>query len=133
MALDTVGRQYADKLYQESLEEILKAQRSELVEVNQDFANRNMTRSGAYFTAQVQVYLQNAERLAQARVDSLLRAYEMSEVPLGNAVVQEIDAEVTQFCEHQGRNIVQVLANLIGQSFGNQAPKDFARRFLGRS
>ena len=90
MPLDTIGRQYADRLYQESHEEILKSQRTELFEVNQDFATRNMTMSGPYFTAQVQVYLRNAERLAQARVDSLLRAYEKSEIILRDLDFQEL-------------------------------------------
>lgn len=132
MPLDTVGRQYADKLYQESLEEILKTQSAELVEVNKDFATRNMTMPGAYFTAQAQVYLRNAERLAQARVDSLLRAYEKSEVPLDNAAFQEISAEVAQVCEHHGRNIVQALSDRIGQSLANQAPSGFREAISGQ-
>jgi hypothetical protein len=46
MALDTVGRQYADKLFQQRMEEILKEQGTELTRVRQDHAARNMTLSG---------------------------------------------------------------------------------------
>jgi hypothetical protein len=125
MPLDTVGRQYADKLFQESLEAILKTQSTELVEVNRDFAARNMTASGGYFTTLAQVYVRNAEHLAQARVDSLLRAHEKSGVPLDDAAFKEITAEAAQFCEAQGRNMVQALQNRVGPAFGNQAPSGF--------
>ncbi|SRR6266478_3153891 len=125
MALDTVGRQYADKLFQQRMEEILTEQRTELTRVRQDHAARNMILSGNYFTAQAQVYVRNAELLAQARVDSLLDAYKKSGAPLDDTAFAEIRTEVTQFCEQHGRNIVQALTNGIGQSFGNQAPGGF--------
>jgi hypothetical protein len=131
MSLDTVGRQYADKLFQESLEEILKSQGAEFVEVSRDFGVRNMTRSGGYFTAQAEVYIRNAERLTQARVDSLLRAHEKSGIPLDNAAIQEISAEATQFSEQQGRNIVQALETRIGQTFGDQVPGGFREAISG--
>jgi hypothetical protein len=109
----------------------LKSQRTELFEVNQDFATRNMTMSGPYFTAQVQVYLRNAERLAHARVDLLLRAYEKSEIILRDLDFQELRAEA-QFCKRQGRNIGQALSNRIGQSFANQALTGFRDAITGQ-
>jgi hypothetical protein len=130
--LDTIGRQYADKLFHQSLENILKTQREELVAVRQDFGARNMERSGPYFTSQVQVYLRNAELLTQARVDSLLRAYEKSGVPLDKMDFAEISREAAQFSEQQGRNIVQVVTNQIGQTFGTQAPSGFREAISGQ-
>jgi hypothetical protein len=130
--LDTVGRQYADKLFHQSLENILKTQREELVAVRQDFAARNMARSGPYFTSQVQVYVRNAELLAQARVDSVLRAYEKSGVPLDSMAFAEISREAAQFSEQQGRNIVQVVTNQIGQTFGGTAPNGFRETISGQ-
>jgi len=100
--------------------------------VRQDHAARNMTLSGNYFTAQAQVYVRNAELLAQARVDSLLETYKKSGAPLDDIAFEEIRTEVTQFCEHKGRNIVQALTNGIGQSFGNQAPGGFREAISGR-
>jgi len=132
MALDIVGRQYADKLFQQRMEEILKEQGTELTRVRQDHAARNMTLSGNYFTAQAQVYVRNAELLAQARVDSLLETYKKSGAPLDDIAFEEIRTEVTQFCEHKGRNIVQALTNGIGQSFGNQAPGGFREAISGQ-
>lgn len=125
MALDLVGRQYADKLFHQRMEEILKEQTSDLVKVRQDHAARNMTMSGNYFTAQAQVYVRYAELLAKARVDSLLDAYKKSSTPLDDPAFAAIDTEVTQYCETQSRNIVQALTNGIGQTFGNQAPGGF--------
>jgi hypothetical protein len=126
MPLDNVGRRYADQLFQESLESILKSQGLELANVARDYAGRNMTLSGAYFTAQAAAFIRNAELLTQARVDSLLRAYEKSGTALDDATMQEIASEATQFCEQQGRNIVQNLQNRIRQSFGSQAPSGFS-------
>jgi hypothetical protein len=132
MALDTVGRQYADKLFRQRMEEILKEQQAELIRVRQDHAARNMTLSGNYFTTQAQVYVRNAELLAQARVESLLDAYKKSGASLDDTAFAEIRTEVTQFCEHQGQNIVQALTNGIGQSFGNQAPGGFREAISGQ-
>ena len=132
MALDPIGRQYADKLFQQRMEEILKVQGGELTRVRQDHAARNMTLSGNYFTAQAQVYVRNAELLAQARVDSLLDAHKKSGAPLDDKAFAEIYMEVTQFCEHKGRNIVQALTNGIEQSFGNQAPGGFREAISGQ-
>jgi hypothetical protein len=61
MALDNFGRQYADNLYHQRMEEILKDQASDLAKVRRDHAARNMTASGNYFTAQAQVYIRYAE------------------------------------------------------------------------
>jgi hypothetical protein len=100
--------------------------------VRQDHAARNMTLSGNYFTAQAQLYARNAELLAQARVYSLLDAYKKSGAPLDDTAFAEIRTEATQFCEQQGRNIVQALTNGIGQSFGNQAPGGFREAISGQ-
>src|SRR2546426_4804701 len=49
---------------------------------------------------------------------TLFRSYKKSGAPLDDIAFEEIRTEVTQFCEHKGRNIVQALTNGIGQSFG---------------
>lgn len=132
MALDSAGRQYADRLFQQRMEEILKEQATELTRVRQDHAARNMTLSGNYFTSQAQVYVRNAELLAQARLDSLLDAYKKSGALLNDTAFAELGTEVTQFCEQHGRNIVQALTNGIVQSFGNQAPGGFREAISGQ-
>ncbi len=125
MALNQVGKRYADKLYLESLESISKAQREELVKIRQDFAARNMTRSGPYFTAQMQALLKQVELLTQAWVDSRLAAYNTSGAKLDDAAFQEMRVEAKRICEQQGRNVIQNLQNQIGQTFGNQQPPNF--------
>ena len=132
MALDPAARQYADKLFQQRMEEILKEQATELARVRQDHAARNMTLSGNYFTTQAKVYVRNAELLSQARADSLLQAYEKAGIALDDTAFAEIRTEVAQFCEQQGRNIVQALTNGIGQSFGNQAPSGLREALSGQ-
>ena len=132
MALDPAARQYADKLFQQRMEEILKEQATELARVRQDHAARNMTLSGNYFTTQAKVYVRNAELLSQARADSLLQAYEKAGIALNDTAFAEIRTEVAQFCEQQGRNIVQALTNGIGQSFGNQAPSGLREALSGQ-
>ena len=114
------------------MEEILKEQATELARVRQDHAARNMTLSGNYFTTQAKVYVRNAELLSQARADSLLQAYEKAGIALNDTAFAEIRTEVAQFCEQQGRNIVQALTNGIGQSFGNQAPSGLREALSGQ-
>jgi hypothetical protein len=125
MPLDKVARGYADKLFLENLESIQKTQREELVKVRQDYAARNMTQSGPYFNAQAQVLIRQAELLTEAKVDSLLSAYDKSGAILDEAVVQEITAEAKQWCEQFGRNAVHLLETEIGRTFGNQVPQNF--------
>lgn len=132
MPLDSVGRRYADKLYQQSLEQILETQTAELTEVTNDFNARNIIRSGLYLTALAKVYIRNAELIAQARVDALLHAYERSGIPVSNMVLQEINSEVTPFCDQQGRNIIQALQNRIGQTFGGQSPAGLREALAGQ-
>ena len=91
MALDTIGWQYADKLFHQRMEEILKEQNSDLVKVRQDHAARNMTMSGNYFTAQAQVYVRYAELLAQARGDSLVDAYKKCGTPIDDPAFAAIN------------------------------------------
>jgi TIR domain len=120
MPLDDIARRYADKIFQEELETIRKNSGLELVRVRQDFARRNTTMSGGYFSAQATVLVNQAELFVKSRVDSLLRAYERSGIPLDDVAFQEITNEATQCSEQQGGNIVATLQNQMGQVFGAQ-------------
>jgi hypothetical protein len=123
MPLDDVGRRYADRLYQESQEALLRDQQAELTRVRQDFASRNMTQSGAFLTEQVRVLIRNAETLINARVDSVLRAYEQSGTDLDEPSFRELSAEASTFAQQHGRNIVHAIQNQIGTTYGSQVPQ----------
>jgi diguanylate cyclase (GGDEF)-like protein len=121
MPLSDVGRRYADKLYQNSQEEILKAQRDKLVAVRTDHAKRNMTMSGSYIAAHGNVLVEQIRLLGEARTDSLVKAYEKSGLPFDDAAMHEIKDEVIQFCHQQQHSAVATVGQVIRQTFGAQS------------
>ncbi len=133
MPLDAVSRRYADRLYQESLEKILSTQQRELLEVNQDFAARNITQSGGYFTAQATVLIRNAEHLAEARVDSLLRAYEKSGSTLDDAAMQESPPRQRNFVSDTARTLSKRCKIKLDKHLAGKSPVGSEKRLLTKS
>jgi hypothetical protein len=122
MPLNEVARRYADKLFLNSLEEILEKQRAELAKIGADHAKRNMMMSGAYFVAHAKVLLEQIRLLGEAKADSLVKAYEKAGLPFDDAALQEITSEVTQFCHSQQHNAVASIGDKIQQVFAGQPP-----------
>jgi hypothetical protein len=123
MPLSDVGRRYAERLFQNRLEEISEWMRQELVTRSADFARRNMTKSGAYIAEHGRVLVEQIRRLGDARADSLLQAYAKSGLPFDDAALREITDEVMQFCHQQQHNAVGRIGNVIQQTFGQTAPQ----------
>lgn len=121
MPLSDVGRRYADKLFQNSQEEILKAQSQKLVAVRVDHAKRNMMMSGSYIAAHGHVLVEQIRLLGEARADSLVKAYEKSGLPFDDAAMQGIKDEVIQFCHQQQHSTIATLGQVIRQTFGAQS------------
>src|SRR5712692_9472684 len=122
MPLDEVGRRYADRLFQNSLEEITRRQLLRTSEVYEDFTKRNMVQSGMYIKARADLLVEQIGLLGQARADSLLKAYEKSGLPFDDTALSEITTETNQFCHAQQHNAMAAIAPFIGQTFGGQPP-----------
>jgi len=117
MPLDGTGKKYAELLYHKRQEEILARQIGELGEVATDFGKRNMMSSGAYLSARAGIIGKNAGLMAEARAQTLLQAYEKAGQPLNQTTLQEITAEVNQFCDAKKIHLRQAASNLVLQSF----------------
>lgn len=120
MLLDDVGRRYADNLFTHSLENITKDQNRETAEIRADFARRNMLGSGGYIAALGRAALKQMSLLAQAKADSLVKAYEKSGLPFDDSALQEVTVEVAQLCKSQQDNVILNLSQTMRQIFGQQ-------------
>jgi hypothetical protein len=133
MALNELGRRYADTLYQKKLEEILPAQNEQLRQVTVDFAKRNMTQSGNHVSAKAHIIGKHLGLMAQARSETLLQAYERAGIPFDDAAEQEIATEVTHFCEAQKQMLTGSMQNMVTQVFQNTAPPGLASAVTGQA
>lgn len=122
MPLDKVARRYADTLFNNRMEEIIQQHQAELVKVRSDHSRRNMIMSGSYISAHGRVYLEQIRLLGEARMESLIKAYEKSGVPFDEAAFNEVKAEVMQFCQQKQHNAVGAIGQIIKQTFQGSHP-----------
>lgn len=122
MPLEQVARRYAETLFSHKMEEILNQHQAELARVRSDHAQRNMVMSGPYITAHARVYLEQIRLLGEARMESLIKAYEKSGVPFDDGAYNEIKAEVMQFCQQKQHNAVGAIGQVIKQTFQGSHP-----------
>lgn len=123
-ALDRIGRSYAEGLFGKRLEEISSQQQKKLVAIRSDFAQRNLMQSGMYIAAHASALAEQVELLAEARAESLLKAYEESGVPLDGAAIAQITDEAIKYCRAQQTNAAHSLHNVTIQTFGGGVPPD---------
>lgn len=121
MPLDNDARRYADNLFTKSLDDMAKDHNRETAQIRADFAKRGMMQSGGYITTLVTANMNRVHLMAQARADSLTKAYERSGLAFDDAALQEISEEVSRFCNSQQHNAVLALGQSIQQVFGGQS------------
>ena len=126
MPLNDVGRRYADRLLQASLEETLQRQQARTSEVIVDFTRRNMMQSGMHIKARADLLVQFVEDMGRARMDSLLKAYERQGLPFDDTALSEITSEVNRYCHSRQHNAVGTMGPLINQTFPGQAPANLS-------
>jgi hypothetical protein len=122
MPLDSDGRRYADNLFSRSFEAIIRDQIQETGRIRADFAQRNMLTSGGYFAALGRASVNQIRLFAQAKAESLLRAYERSGLPFDDAAMGEIKSEVTELCGTQKSHAVLAIGQAEKQAYGGQLP-----------
>lgn len=127
MPLDQVARRYADTLFAHRLEEILKRHQAELAKVRLDHTRRNTVRSGLYISALAKVYVEQIRLLTEARMESLMKAYEKAGLPFNETAFQEIKDEVMQFCHQKQHNAVSAIAQTIQQTFQGSQPEGLGK------
>jgi hypothetical protein len=122
MPLDDLARHYADELFDRKLEDILRQQQAEIVEVRGKYSRGYPVKSGSEISALGAVSVERTSQLAQARVDSLLATYEKAGIGFDDTVLREITDEMTQFCAVKQGQEISFVAGAVQQTFGNTAP-----------
>src|SRR5450631_3903307 len=126
MPLNDVGRRYADRLLQNELEEVLQQQQARTSEVVADFTRRNIIRSGMYIKARANLLVRFIEELGQARMASLLKAYQRQGLPFDDAALREITTEVVGYCHSRQHDAVGTIVPLLNQTFAGQIPPNLS-------
>jgi hypothetical protein len=122
MPLDGVARRYADELYAREEEQIREQQQSKMVEVRSKHAVFYPAKSGAEISELVGIAVGWTSKLAQAKADSLVKAYEKSGIAFDDATLREITDEVEQFRKIKQQHAIQLVAREVQRVFESDAP-----------
>jgi hypothetical protein len=122
MPLDEVGRRYADRLFQNDLDEIVQKQNQEIVKIRAKHSTYKNLLSGSYFTEHSKALVEEIRHLGEARANSLLKAYEKSGLPFDDTALREIKDEVMQYCHNQQHNAVGSIGETIATAFSGGPP-----------
>ena len=71
-----------------------------------------------YIADHGKILLEGLSRLADAKMEGLLKAYEKSGLPVDENSFQEIKDELMQFCHSQQHHIVATMDQVVKQTFG---------------
>jgi TIR domain len=133
MPLDQVARRYADEMFTTRLEEIIQDQQRKRVENRVNHARRGLAVSGSLVAEEGRIHGETVGLLAEARMETLVKAYERAGMPFDDAVLQEITAEVTQFCEIKKAQMTDTLTQSAAQTFGGATPPNMVASIKGQA
>jgi len=129
MPLDADGRRYADNLFQNSAEDIEKDALRQTAEIHAAFSKRSIWLPCPHYAGALgRVFLDHFRRLAQARMVSLLSAYEKAGLPFDDACLQEIETEVVQFCNTLQQEAALRIEQEAQRVFGDRSAADEERQ-----
>src|SRR5438309_2605427 len=106
MPLDPVGQRYANNLFTKALDSITENQNLEIMKITAEHTARRTIQSGMYFSAYAKVLSEGIRLRGEARVDTLLKAYQKSGLALDEAAIQEIKRETIEYCHNQQHHAV---------------------------
>jgi hypothetical protein len=121
MALDEIGRRYADGFYQRRLHE-LPNEEQEIGALRNQHASRGSLRSGNYVHELCQLLLRRVDTLAQSKAEGLVRAYEKSGLAFDENAYHESKREIVEFCHSQQHSLIGSLTPMVRQTLGADVP-----------
>lgn len=121
MALDEIGRRYADSIYQRRLHQ-LPDEEQEIGALRNLHASRGSLQSGNYVRDLCQLLLRRVESLAQGKAEGLVKAYEKSGLPFDETAFHESKREVVDFCHSQQHGLIGSLTPIVRQTVGPNPP-----------
>jgi hypothetical protein len=88
------ARKFADTALAAAREEIALDFRKEQATIREHYALRGLLHSSNIAVAMAEAYAKHIDRMVQAQLDGLLEGYELHEVPLDDAIADEIMEDV---------------------------------------
>jgi hypothetical protein len=121
--LDPVAERYANTIFVIRMEELHKAYIAQRTETIADLAKRGLgpDNAGRYHVEMVQLDIAHIEDLVNARVDTLLDAYERAHEPIDDGAVAHINGVAAQYCQAQANFLTRNIRTRIAQT---RAPKN---------
>jgi hypothetical protein len=122
MPIDGVARRYAEELYHREEEQIREWHQAEMIQVRGKYATSYPVKSGQEVSELAGVVVEWTSKLAQARTNSLVKAYEKSGVLFDDMTLREVTDEVEQFSTMKQYHAVHLLSGEIQRIFGSESP-----------
>lgn len=125
MPLDTDARRYADNLFAQAQDEIETEFVKKSNALYQDFTFRKMIRSGGYISAVTNNFIEKLERLCEAKIQTLLIAYEKAGLPFDKDAHLDISNEISQYRIQTEMVFVGRIRSITASTFQGSQPAGF--------
>jgi hypothetical protein len=132
MPLNSLARRYADESYTRRMEKIVAEQEDKRKEIHANHTQRGTMLSGPFVSAVGRNEAETLRLLAEARVETLLSAYEKAGIPFDDSALHEVTNEVSQFCMTQQGHTTVYLSKFVNQIFGGNAPSNMLVSITGQ-
>jgi hypothetical protein len=118
MPLDQVAQRYAQTLFVDKLEELTRRHATRAAEVRAELGQRGMFphTAGHYHAEMTRIGIEHIGEIANAKVDSLLAAYEQARLPIDDGAVADIRREAVEWTQAQGRNLTANIRQQVDQA-----------------
>jgi hypothetical protein len=129
--LDVDARRYAENLFAEKRGQIEADAKEKVLAIHQDFRSRKMTQSGMYVKAMADERAGQLKLLCEARIESLIAAYERAGLPFDAEAHREIADDISQFRSQTEIVFARRIQGLASSTFPNHTPEGFENAVLG--
>ena len=109
-------------MYNARMEVILPEQQRKRAENRAKHAARGLAMSGSIVSEDGRVQTETIRLLAEARTETLLKAYERAGIPFDDTVLGEITEEITAFCEIKKRRCCRFPNSISASGFQSATP-----------
>jgi pyrimidine deaminase RibD-like protein len=132
MPLDKLARRYAENLFWKRVEELSQQHGEAVRQLKYKYAQSNLPLPGPFFSQYADLLVEHARLTGEARLNSLVKAYEQSGLPFNEVAMHEVKTETVHWCRQQQRNSIGVISPLVSQTYGNNSPQGLRDAIIGR-
>jgi pyrimidine deaminase RibD-like protein len=132
MPLDATARQYSENLFWKRVEELAKQHAEDVRQLKYKYSQNNLPLPGPFFSQYADLLLDYVRNSGDARLSSLIKAYEQSGSPFDEAAFQQVKTETVQWCHQQQHNAIGVIGPLISQTYSSNEPPQLREAITSR-